>query len=116
MVAGDDGICWVSTENLAHLAMMSMGQVSKSRKHLLELRLLVGEKRPAAKNSLHDVWHLRIPDIWARNITWRTARHPLGERIEFKKKQMDAIKKARKKEREEKILHPMKHNPSPHSG
>lgn len=116
MVAGDGGTCWVSTENLAHLAMMSIGQVSKSRKYLLDTGLLIGEKKAAEKRSLHEGWHIKIPDVWAQNIAWRTAHHPLGTRIEFKKQQMEAIKNARKAERDrKKNLHGVKgNNPSPH--
>jgi hypothetical protein len=70
MIAGDDGECFVNTEDLAALAMMSTGKVSQCRQHLLDVGLLHGEirKDPGYRQK---VWHLTIPDLWQQNVAWR---------------------------------------------
>jgi len=42
-VAGDDGECILSREDLAALAMMSTGQVSRCSKYLMSVGLLYGK-------------------------------------------------------------------------
>lgn len=98
MIAGEHGTCWVSTENLSHLAMMSMGQISDSRKYLLEIGLLIGEIK-APKGFKREVWHLKVPDVWAWNISWRQEHQSISKRIEFKKQQREMLKKIREEER-----------------
>jgi len=85
-VAGEEGECYLSTEDLAELAMMSVGKASQCRKHLLAAGLLEGEIRRDAGYP-QAVWHLSIPDLWARNVEWRQAHPSLKERIALKERQ-----------------------------
>jgi hypothetical protein len=86
MIAGDDGECMLSTEQLAAMAMMSTGKVSECRKQLIAHGLLHGEVRQDPWYP-HPVWHLAIPDLWARNLEWRQAHHSLLGRVTFKRAQ-----------------------------
>lgn len=86
MIAGEDGTCILSTRQLAEATMMSVGQCHKAREALLRLRLLHGELRrdPGYPTA---VWHLRIPDLWAPNLSWRRQNPSLLERIRWKREQ-----------------------------
>jgi len=86
MVAGDHGECILSTQQLADGAMMSGGKVSDSRRYLLQVGLLEGEKRKDPDHQ-NKVWHLRVPDVWGANIEWRMDHNSLLERIEIKQYQ-----------------------------
>lgn len=85
MVAGEQGICKLSTSDLAALSMMSTGKVSDSRAYLLQVGLLEGScyREP---NYPQPVWHLRVPDIWLQNITWRQLNDSIKVRVELKAK------------------------------
>lgn len=85
MVAGDSGECKLTTDDLASLSMMSTGKVSDCRAYLIEAGLLEGScyKEPGYPQP---VWHLRIPDIWLENITWRKVYDSLKDRVELKKR------------------------------
>lgn len=83
-VAGDSGECYLSTPELADLAMMSTGQVSKSRSYWISIGILAGELK-RDKGYPQAVWHLTVPDIWAQNIAWAQKYVSISERIEFKK-------------------------------
>lgn len=85
MVSGDEGECWLGTRRLAALAMMSTGQVSRSRQRLLAAGLLLGELR--ADPDCGQVWHLTIPNLWQENLAWREAHRSLGERLGYKEQQ-----------------------------
>ncbi len=86
-IAGEDGECTISTPDLAGLAMMSVGQVSKSRKFLIETGLLEGEVR-RDPGYQQPVWHLRIPDIWQENITWCKEHPKIKDRLEYRAGQL----------------------------
>jgi len=101
-IAGEDGTCVLSTPKLATLAGMSAGKCSQVRKELLSLKLLEGE---LVKDSGYpmEVWHLSIPDLWARNIAF-VKRHPsLKDRIRLKEEATSAT-----------ILSPGERGLSPH--
>lgn len=83
MVAREDGECYLTTENLATLAMMSRGKVHAARKRLLEIGLLVGEKRQDPGQTF-PVWHLRIPDLWQENTLWQQENPTLRDKIALK--------------------------------
>lgn len=85
MVAGENGVCKLSTPDLATLGMMSTGKASDSRAYLLQVGLLEGSlyREP---NYPQPVWHLHIPDIWLQNITWRQLYNSLKDRVELKAK------------------------------
>jgi hypothetical protein len=118
-IAGESGECFLGTADLAVLAMMSDGQVSESRKYLLDMKLLIGECR-RDPGYPQKVWHLRIPNIWAANVEWATRNMALKDRVEFKRKQQAEIQAMRKNKRleqaseGEKGLHQVK--PSPGEG
>lgn len=88
MIAGEEGECFLSTPDLATLAMMSAGKVSECRKYLIGVGLLVGEMRrdPGFQQS---VWHLRIPDLWKESIEWAEQHGSLKKRVEFKREQRE---------------------------
>lgn len=79
-IAGEKGECYLSTEDLAILAKMSVGKFSQCRQALLEKGLLEGEVR-RDPGYPQPVWHLRVPDLWARNIRHVEANPMLRERI-----------------------------------
>lgn len=86
MIAGDSGICRVSTPKLADLAMMSTGKLSECRAQLLAKGLLSGHQ-----DAETGLWHLSIPDLWERNITWRhSVGDSLTERAALKRRQREA--------------------------
>ncbi len=103
-IAGDTGECWLGTEDLATLCAMSVGQVYDSRQHLLSVGLLKGEVRRDPGHQ-QPVWHLRVPDLWAKNTEWCLAHKSIKDRLAFKRAQQDAIRQARA---EKKSLHLMK--------
>lgn len=72
MITGEDGECILSTEDLGEIAGMSSGKVSDCRAHLLRVGLLIG-RLYRDPNYPQPVWHLRIPDLWPRNVAWRRA-------------------------------------------
>lgn len=91
MIAGDSGECYLSTEDLATLAMMSAGKVSQCRKRLIKHGLLEGEIR-RDPGYPQPVWHLSIPDLWERNLEWRQdIGDDLKKRIEFKDTQKKSL-------------------------
>jgi hypothetical protein len=66
-VAGAEGTCWMSTRSLAKATGMSVGQVADSRQVLYDKGLITCEKRKQRTNEW-ATWHVRIVDIWARNL------------------------------------------------
>lgn len=102
MITGEDGECYLSTEDLASLSMMSVGKVSTCRKSLLDKGLLEGEKR-RDPGFQQQVWHIRIPDLWEDNIQLAKKYSKLKEKVEYKKLQQES-------------LHHMKPKPSPREG
>lgn len=94
MIAGDHGECTLATPDLATLAMMSRGKAHDCRTYLLDIGLLEGEIEQDPGYP-QPVWHLRIPDLWPRNIAWReTLGHKLKARIELKRLQKAEGKKS----------------------
>lgn len=84
MIAGEDGECYVGTEDLAAMAMMSTGKLSQCRKRLIEAGLLAGGIR-RDPGYTQAVWHLTIPDLWQRNLEVRAATgDKLKDRMAFK--------------------------------
>jgi len=83
-IAGEAGECFINTNDLASLAMMSTGQVSKCRQKLIDKGLLTGELR-RDPNYPQPVWHLAVPDLWAKNTAWCLNYPKLRERIHHKK-------------------------------
>ena len=82
-IAGDDGECYLSTDNLAIMAMMSKPTVIKSRNYLIEVGLLHMEmKKP--KYGTQKIMHLTIPDIMRKNVEWSEKYKSIQERLEWK--------------------------------
>jgi len=82
-VAGESGECFLNTEQLAVMAGVSTGQVSNSRKYWLKLGFLKGETRKDPGFS-QPVWHLSVPDIWAKNIEWCEKYPKISDRLAFR--------------------------------
>lgn len=85
-IAGDDGECIMSTQDLATLSMMSAGKVTDCRTHLLKVGLLEGETQKSPEYQW-PIWHLTIPDLWELNTKTAKSIPSLKNRIEFKKNQ-----------------------------
>lgn len=96
-IAGENGECYLNTEQLAILSGMSMGKASESRKYWISIGFLKGEVR-RDPGYPQPVWHLTVPDLWAQNIQWCEKHPKIADRIGFALSQ--------------KSLHHMK--PSPH--
>jgi hypothetical protein len=86
-IAGDGGECYLSTPDLARLAMMSAGKASECRQHLLSCGLLKGEMRKDPEYP-QPVWHIRIPNIWAKNTEWCEAHAKIAARLTHKQEQL----------------------------
>jgi helix-turn-helix protein len=77
--AGDDGLCWRSTRNLAQLAGMSVGSVSKakrelSRRHWMpDFKALIEIRRERNPHGGKPRDLIRITDIWAANEKYYSA-------------------------------------------
>lgn len=82
-VAGESGECFLNTEQLAILAGISTGQVSESRRYWLKLGFLQGEIRKDEGFS-QSVWHLSVPDIWAKNIEFCEKYPKIADRLVFR--------------------------------
>ena len=113
-VAGDSGECFLTTEDLAYLSMMSMGQVSDSRKYWMSIGFIFGDfKRDPGYPQ--PVWHMRIPNIWKANIEWAEKYASIKERVQYKRAQADKLRleraEKRRKQEENTRLHQMKVSP-----
>jgi len=100
-IAGDNGECYISTPDLAILAMMSVGQCSESRTYLLKCGLLQGEVRKDPGYPL-AVWHLSIPDLWEKSTGWSANHKSISSRLKYKSEQRAAVIEQRQKARLEK--------------
>ena len=91
-IAGESGECDYLTEELATLAMMSVGKFSECRAFLLEQRLLEGylENDDGRGNKR---WHLTVPDLWAENVKISQQFKTVRNRIKIKKEQSLSNKK-----------------------
>jgi hypothetical protein len=81
-VAGDNGECYLSTEQLAALSGMSAGKASDSRKYWVEIGFLEGEIRKDPGYP-QPVWHITVPDLWQKNIEWCEKYPKIADRIKF---------------------------------
>lgn len=87
-IAGEAGECFLSTSDLALLAMQSAGSVSMRRKRLLNKGLLHGELR-RDPGYPQQVWHLSIPDLWTANLDLAQELRSLRARIAYKADQKE---------------------------
>jgi hypothetical protein len=107
-VAGEKKQCTLSTPQLAALAMMSEGKASQCRKYLIDQGLLYGEvKRDPGYPQ--PVWHLTVPNLWAKSLRWSESHLTIQARIDFKQDLMDSLQK-------ESSSHEGSKEPSPHEG
>jgi len=90
MIAGEAGECYLSTDDLAAAAMMSTGKASQCRKSLIKKGLIEGEIRKDPGYP-QPVWHLMIPDLWPRNVSWRQKHNSLLDRIVAKREQRQSL-------------------------
>jgi hypothetical protein len=102
-IAGEEGECMISTPDLARFAMMSSGQVCKSRNFLIDQGVLEGEVR-RDPGYQQPVWHLRIPDIWQENIAWCKEHSSLKSRLEYRVNQELSHSESSKTEGENQTL------------
>lgn len=82
-IAGENGECYLNTEQIAILSGCSTGQVSDSRRYWLKVGFLKGEVRKDPGYS-QAVWHLSIPDIWQINIQWCEEHPKIADRLAFR--------------------------------
>ena len=103
-IAGDSGECYLDTDQLAALAMMSKGQASESREYWIKIGLLGGgmRKDPGYPQA---VYHLSVPNVWKENLEWAEKYPGIKERVEFKKKQKELVEEERRKKRENQRVH-----------
>ncbi len=84
-IAGDTGECWLATEDLAALCMMSTGKIADCRDYWLTTGLIQGEL--VQVGELKSLWHLSIKNIWEENRQWARAHTSIDSRLEFKREQ-----------------------------
>jgi hypothetical protein len=71
--AGDHGDCWEGTRKLAASCRMSLGQVSKAKKELIDLGLITITKRDTPSGPGDEI---SIIDIWPKNFdTFKRSPH-----------------------------------------
>lgn len=95
-IAGEKGECYLSTPQLATLAMMSEGKVQDCRAYLIQQGVLTGEVRQDPGYP-YPVWHLSIPNVWEKNLLWAKQHITLTSRIEYKHSDGPAYNPALKK-------------------
>lgn len=78
------GECYLNTEQLAILSGMSAGSVSNSRRYWLKIGFLKGHIRKDPGYP-QGVWHLTVPDLWAKNIEWCEKYPKMEARLAFRK-------------------------------
>lgn len=83
-IAGETGECYLSTGDIATLAGVSIGTVSKARKDLIDLGFLQG-KLWRDPQYPHPVWHITVPDLWAKNIEWAQKHESIQSRLDYRK-------------------------------
>jgi DnaD/phage-associated family protein len=84
VVGESGGECYLNTEQLAILSGMSTGSVSNSRRYWLKIGFLKGHIRKDA--GYHQgVWHITVPDLWAKNIEWCEKYPKMEARLAFRK-------------------------------
>jgi hypothetical protein len=110
-IAGESGECFLATDDLAAMAMMSTGKCSQSRKSLIDKGLLIGSIRKDPGYP-QPVWHLTIPNLWSANREWREENPSLLDRIELKKEQKKSLHHVKPSPREEGPS-PREEGPSP---
>ena len=66
-VCGEHGKCWQSTETIAKVCKMSTGKVSEAKQELAEMGLITITEK-ARKNGGWPYHHIKVVDIWNRNI------------------------------------------------
>ncbi len=101
-IAGDNGECFISTPDLAVLAMMSAGQCHESRAYLLKCGLLTGDVRKDPGYPL-AVWHLSIPDLWEKSTAWSAKHKSISSRLTYKGEQRKRLAESRAAAREKKV-------------
>lgn len=99
-VTGEVGECFLATEDLAAMAMMSAGKCSQCRKSLIDKGLLLGEIRKDPGYP-QPVWHLTIPNLWTANRKWREENPSLLDRIALKREQKKSLHHVKPSPREE---------------
>ena len=75
-VAGEDGLCWQSTQTLAESCGMSVGSISKYKKELVDRKLIKIEKK-SGDNGAYD--EITITDIWLKNMSAYSGGSSSGE-------------------------------------
>jgi hypothetical protein len=86
MVAGDNGECTLSAQDLAKACGMGINKVVDCRTYLIAQGLLTGELTDEGGQRPRATWHLRIPDLWPQNVAWRAAvGDGLRDRIEARR-------------------------------
>jgi hypothetical protein len=83
-IAGEAGECYLNSSQLSVLAGISMGQVYDSRRYWMKIGFLKGELKKDEGYS-QKVWHLSVPDLWAKNIEWCEKYPKIADRIVFRK-------------------------------
>ena len=89
-IAGDNGECFLSTDQLADLTMMSMGKISSCRKYWIAQGVLSGALRRDAGYP-QPVYHIKVKNVWKANVDWCETYASIQARIEFKHDQDESL-------------------------
>lgn len=79
-IAGENGECWLGTEDLARLCKMSEGKAADCREFWLSTGFITGELQSVGEGKF--VWHLKICNIWEDNRRWSEDNPTIDDRID----------------------------------
>jgi hypothetical protein len=99
-IAGENGVCHLTTADLALLGNMSTGAVSAARKSLLDKALLDGSFYRDA-GFPQPVWHLGIPNLETQNVEFCFQYQLVKERIALKRAQRESLQNMKASKYEE---------------
>jgi hypothetical protein len=89
-IAGEEGECFLSTDQLSDLTMMSTGKISSCRKYWMAQGVFSGALRRDAGYP-QPVYHLRVKNIWKANVDWCETYASIQSRIDFKHAQAESL-------------------------
>jgi len=87
-IAGENGECWLGTEDLARMCKMSEGKAADCREFWLSTGFIAGEQQSIGEGRF--VWHLKIQNIWEENARWSEENPTIDDRLDHAVEQRES--------------------------